>query len=307
MMEPLSRTADVLPNVGRRLRRLWDFVELGKPRLMLMVLVTTGVGYYMGAESWDAITGLAPLLLGTALSASGALALNQYMEREVDARMPRTSTRPLPAGRLTPGEAFNFGFVLALLGLVYLAVASGWLVAVITATTILSYLLAYTPLKLRSPMSTIIGAIPGALPPVAGWAAARGEVEFEAGILFAILFLWQLPHALAIAELYRDDYARAGIQVLPVVEHDAGATARQMAVQTLVLAAVALLPWAVGMTGRTYAVVAASAGGIFAAAAFRCVRHPGNAAAAKALLFVSLAYLPVILLAMALDRRLPLY
>lgn len=306
-MRSYSSQDGAVGSARRSLRRLVDFVELGKPRLMAMVLVTTGIGYYMGADSWKAMAHLVPTLIGTALAATGALALNQYMEREVDARMPRTCDRPLPAGRVSPEEALVYGGLLSVGGLVYLAASVSWLVTLITAATSLSYLAAYTPLKVRSSMSTIVGAVPGALPPVAGWAAARGEVSFEAGILFAILFLWQLPHALAIAQLYRDDYAAAGIRVLPVIEESNRSTARQVFVQTAVLCLVALLPWATGMTGRAYAYVAAIGGGVFLVAAFWCVREPSNPRAARWLLFASLVYLPVLFFAMAMDRRMPLY
>lgn len=287
-------------------RRVLSFVELGKPRLMVMVLVTTGIGFYLGATSWDVFTRLWPTLLGTALAATGALALNQYMERDLDARMARTLTRPLPQGRVAPGEALAYGGLLSLLGLAYLWVGVSPKVAMMTGATSAIYLLAYTPLKPRTPLSTIVGAVPGALPPVAGWAAATGGISYEAGVLFTIVFLWQLPHSLAIAHLYRADYASAGFCVLPVVDTNSRATARQVVLHTVGLSLVALLPWLVGMSGSWYAGVAAAVGLMFCGVAVHFARNPEHPSAARLLLFASLVYLPAIFGAMAWNRRFPL-
>lgn len=290
--------------VGLR-RRILDFIELGKPRLALMVLITTAAGFYLGSRSAADLVLLLPTLIGTGLAASGALALNQYLERGVDGQMNRTRQRPIPDGRLTAQEALLFGSVISIIGLAYLWVAVNWLCAAVTAFTTLSYLFAYTPLKTRTPLCTIVGAIPGALPPVTGWAAARGSVGIEAAVLFAILFLWQLPHSLAIARLYRDDYARGGILLLPVVEPDTLSTGRQVLSNTAALLLVALLPSAVGLAGRIYFAAAVVLGLIFLWTAIRfAVRRDERSA--RTVLFASLLYLPALLIAMTLDKAPPL-
>lgn len=306
IMEGIRRTEFAPRLAVAWVRRALDFVELGKPRLMLMVLVTAGAGFYLGATSWDVFPRLWPTLLGTALAATGALALNQYMERDLDARMPRTLSRPLPEGRVTPGEALLYGSMMSLMGLGYLWVSVSPLVAIVTGVTSVTYLLAYTPLKPLTSLSTIIGAVPGALPPVAGWAAATGEIPFEAGVLFAIVFLWQLPHSLAIAHLYREDYAAAGICVLPVLDTTSRTTARQIVLHTVALSLVALLPWLIGISGPWYALVAVTSGAAFCAVAIAFALHPERRSASRLLLFASLVYLPLIFAAMAWDRRLPL-
>ncbi|MGZ8465435.1 MAG: heme o synthase, partial [Candidatus Binatia bacterium] len=204
------------------LRRAADFVELAKPRVVLMVLITTFVGFYLGSEQVPNYLVLAQTLIGTALAAGGTLALNQYMERDTDAVMQRTQRRPLPDGRLQPREAVWFGLAVTVLGLVYLALTVNLLSACVTSFITISYLLFYTPLKRRSSLCMLVGAVPGALPPVIGWVATRGMVEVDAWVLFAIMFLWQVPHTLAIARLYRDDYAKAGIMFLPVIEPEGG-------------------------------------------------------------------------------------
>ena len=226
-----------------------DLVALTKPRVVIMVLVTTLVGYDAGLTGSPDYVRMLHLLIGTLLAAGGTLALNQYWEREVDARMDRTRARPLPDGRLQPLEALRFGALLTILGVAYLAALVGVAVALVTAATATLYLFAYTPLKLRTALCTLVGAVPGALPPVTGWVAARDDVTIGAWVLFAILFLWQLPHTLAIARLYREDYARAGVRVLPVVDRDGASTERQIVVASVGLLAVSLLPTVMGWTG----------------------------------------------------------
>ena len=284
-----------------RVRRMLAFAELGKPRVVVMVLLTTFVGFYLGSQGLTDYLRLLPTLIGTALAAAGTLALNQYIERDVDAKMHRTRQRPLPDGRLQPYDALAFGVVTTLVGLVYLALAVNTLSAAVTAFTTISYLLFYTPLKRRTPLCSIVGAVPGALPPLTGWTAARGAFGVEAWILFAILFLWQLPHSLAIARLYRDDYARAGIRLLPVVEPDSKSTGRQIVVNCLALLVVGLLPTLVGLAGPVYFIAALIFGALFLGygVAFALSR---TVTAARQLLFASLLYLPATLLMMALDK-----
>jgi heme o synthase len=299
-----SRTAVVREGAvalaGTR-RRVADFIALAKPRVVLMVVLTTLVGYYLGAASdLDYLT-LIHVLVGTALAAGGTLALNQFLERDVDARMVRTRARPLPDGRLQPGEAAAFGSLMTVSGLVYLLVTAGPATAAITAAISALYLGVYTPLKQVSPLCTVLGAVPGALPPVAGWVAARGELGVGAGVLFAILFLWQLPHTLAIARLYREDYARAGIRVLPVVDPDGGSTERQIVTGCLALHAAGLLPTLVGLTGGVYFFGALVLGALFLVVGTAQALRP-SAPAARRVVIASVVYLPLLLALMALDK-----
>jgi protoheme IX farnesyltransferase len=282
-------------------RRLGDFFELTKPRIVLMVLVTAFVGFYVGSEKVPDYPQLLQMLLGTALAAGGTLTLNQFLERDTDAVMERTRHRPLPDGRVQPREAAWFGAAITIAGLVYLAlavnIASAWVTAIVT----LSYLLFYTPLKRRSSLCMLVGAVPGALPPVIGWVAARGELQLDAWVLFAIMFLWQVPHTLAIARLYREDFAKAGIQFLPVIEPDGSSTHRQIISHCTALLAVSLLPTLLGIAGAVYFAVAFLLGVGFLASGIRLAME-STIHDARRLLFASLIYLPVLLLVMALDR-----
>jgi heme o synthase len=278
-----------------------DLVALTKPRVVVMVLVTTLVGYRVGLAGSADYVRMTHLLIGTLLAAAGTLTLNQYRERELDARMDRTRARPLPAGRLHALEALMFGVALTLLGTTYLAVLVGPLVALVTMVTTILYLFAYTPLKSRTPLCTLVGAVPGALPPVAGWAAARADVALGAWVLFGILFLWQLPHTLSIARLYREDYARAGVRVLPLMNRHGASTERQIVLTCLALLSVSLLPAVLGWTGPVYLVGALGLGLAFTAvgivhAVARTTR------AARQVLLASLLYLPLLLGLLALDR-----
>jgi len=283
-------------------RRVADFLALCKPRVVAMVLVTTAVGYYLGgtAAPIDYARFLSTLV-GTALAAGGTLALNQYMERERDAMMQRTRDRPLPDGRIVPIDALLFGTVLTAAGLAYLALAVDTLPALVTALTTATYLFAYTPLKPRTSLCSVVGAIPGALPPLTGWAAARGSLGIEAGVLFAIMFLWQIPHSLAIASLYRDDYARAGIRLLPVIEPDGSSTGRHVLSNSFALLMVALMPTMIGLAGSTYFVVALALGLLLVLASARLARS-ASPADARRLLLATLVYLPLLLVAMAADK-----
>jgi protoheme IX farnesyltransferase len=282
-------------------RRTMDFVALTKPRVISMILITTWVGFYLGSHGRTDYFLLLPTLIGTALAAAGTLTLNQWMERDVDALMERTRHRPLPDGRLHPSEALVFGSVTAAAGIGYLALAVNPLAAAVTAAITVTYLGLYTPMKRVTPFCSIVGAVPGALPPVIGWAAVRNDFGIEAGILFAILFLWQLPHSLAIGQLYREDYARGGFQLLPVVEPDARSTARQVVNNCLALTAVGLLPTVVGLAGPIYFLAAMVLGLGFLGYGIQFARQRTEAAA-RQLLFASLIYLPAILIAMALDK-----
>ena len=282
-------------------QRLADYLALTKPRVVAMVLVTTLVGFYLGADGAPSLRLMLHTLLGTALAAAGTLSLNQYMERDLDARMDRTRHRPLPDGRLTPIEALVLGLALLVAGLCYLDAAAGIACALVTAAIAVTYLLAYTPLKTRTSLCSLVGAVPGALPPVAGWAAARGGVAPEAWVLFAIMYLWQIPHTLAIGRMYRDDYARAGIRVLAVVDGDGSSTAIQAVMNCLALLPVALLPTLLGMAGAVYFAIALLLGLGFLWAAIGLARTR-SLSDARRLLVVSLVYLPVLLATMALDK-----
>jgi heme o synthase len=283
------------------LRRVADFVELAKPRVVLMVLITAFVGFYLGSADVPNYLRLLQMLFGTALTAGGTLALNQYLERDTDALMNRTRHRPLPDGRVQPREALWFGVSIALIGLIYLALAVNFLSALVTAFITLSYLVLYTPMKPRSSLCMLVGAVPGALPPVIGWVAARGSMDNAAWVLFAIMFLWQVPHTLAIARLYCEDYAKAGIQFLPVIEPDGESTNRQIVSHSAALLAVSLLPTLLGSAGPVYFVVAFVLGLVFLSYGIRLVLQ-STRQRARQLLFASLIYLPVLLLVMALDR-----
>jgi heme o synthase len=288
-----------LPRERRRVAA--DLIALTKPRVVLMVLVTTVVGYYVGLTGAPDYVRLVHLLIGTMLAAGGTLALNQYWERDVDALMERTRGRPLPDGRLSPLEALVFAGTVTIAGLGYLGAFVGSLALLVTAATTGLYLFAYTPLKLRTPLCTIVGAVPGALPPVTGWVASREGFGLGAWVLFGILFLWQLPHTLAIARLYRDDYARAGVRLLPVVDAAGTSTERQIITGCLALLAVSLLPTLIGLAGPIYFVGAFVLGAAFVALGARQALSP-SAGAARRVLFASLLYLPVLLALLAFDK-----
>jgi protoheme IX farnesyltransferase len=282
-------------------QRLSDYVALTKPGVVVMVLITTLVGYHLGADGALDPLRILDTLLGTALAAGGTLALNQYLERDLDRLMARTRLRPLPGGRLHPAEALAFGGGLLLVGLGWLFLRVGPLPALVTAATAVSYLLVYTPLKPVTSLCSLAGAIPGALPPVAGWAAARGTLGLEPWVLFGIMFLWQIPHSLAIGRMYRDDYARAGIRVLPVVDADGLSTGAQVVGNCLALLPVALLPTLIGLAGPVYFLVALVLGLGFLWSAIGLARSR-TVADARRLLFASLIYLPVLLGVLALDK-----
>lgn len=273
------------------------YIELTKPRITWLILMSTGVGYFFGLKrdwnGWNEWPLLLHTLVGTALIASGTAALNQWYEREGDGLMRRTAGRPLPSGRMTANRALWFGIVLATLGFTELAVGVNLLTGVLGAVTLAGYLFIYTPLKKRSHLSTVIGALPGAMPPLMGYAASFGSLNAEAWTLFAILFIWQFPHFLAIAWMYRDDYARAGIRMLPVVEPDGMSTSRQIVLYASTLIPVSLFPVLLGMSGKIYLVGALLLGGWFLYTGVRVAFDRTNVRARKVLL-ASVIYLPMI-------------
>lgn len=281
--------------------RVSSFVELTKPRIASLVSMTAAVGYLAGASTPIPWTGLAHLIVGTALAAGGASALNQTIERRIDGKMRRTMLRPIPSGRVSAIEAGAFGCALSAAGCAYLWAAVNGLTALLAALTLASYLGAYTPLKRITSLNTVVGAIPGALPPVGGWAAARGGVGLEAWILFAILFLWQLPHFLAIAWIYRDDYARADLAMLPCQDDSGAMTGRQVALYTLALTPVSLAPSVSGMAGAFYFAGALALGCAFTAFAGR-MAWKRSAVSARRLLTASLLYLPLLFGLLIIDR-----
>ena len=281
--------------------RVRDFVSLTKPRVVLMIVVTTAVAFHLGSTARPNWMQLWHTLAGTALAAGGTLALNQFLERVSDALMWRTRDRPLPSGRLTPNEALWFGGLALAIGLGYLTIVVGWLAGAVTLATASLYLGLYTPLKRWTPLCTVLGAIPGALPPVTGWAAAQGKLGVGAAVLFAILFCWQIPHTLAIARLYQADYARAGIRVMPVVYPDGISTDRQMVAGCLALWFVALVPTVVTLTGWVYFVGACVLGVAFLACGVSHALAPSRNSARRMLL-ASVLYLPALLALMVLDK-----
>ena len=301
-MTLITNTLDIAFTGGYR--RALDFLELTKPRVSLMVLVTMFVGFYLGSEHGAGYLRLIETLIGTALAAGGTLALNQFLERRADALMARTRHRPLPDGRMQPTEALLFGVGLTAAGLLILALTVNALSALVTASIVGSYLFIYTPLKQRSSLCGMVGAVPGALPPVIGWTAATGSLSIEAWVLFAIMFLWQIPHTLAIARLYRDDFAKAGIQFLPVIESDGWITGRQVITHSLALLVVSLLPTLLGLAGTVYFLAALLLGSGFLWYGIGLAISQ-SLAAARRLLLASLIYLPLLLVVMALDRVSP--
>ena len=291
-------------------RLISDYVELTKPRITWLILMSTAIGYFFGmprASDWREFLGNVDLLslfhtiMGTGLIASGTAALNQWYEREADRRMRRTAQRPLPAGRLSAGRALAFGIALSVAGFVELWLGVNLLSGAIGAFTLASYLFLYTPLKQKTWWSTTVGAIPGAMPPVIGYAAAAGVVSREALVLGAILFLWQFPHFYAIAWMYKDDYARAGIRMLPVVEPDGRSTARQIVVYGMALIPVSLTPALMGMSGIVYGLGALVLGLWFLYSGVR-VALDRNILRARHVLLASVFYLPLIYGLMLLDR-----
>lgn len=278
-----------------------EYIALTKPRITWLILMSTGIGYFFGTEgSWDWLT-LVHTILGTGLIASGTAALNQWMERRADAHMHRTRNRPLVTGTIPPAGAFWFAVALSVAGYAQLALGANWLAANLGFATLASYLFLYTPLKRKTWWATTIGAFPGAMPPLIGFAASHGELNAQAWALYAILFLWQFPHFYSIAWMYREDYARAGMQMLPVIDPEGARTARHILVTSALLLPISLLPSFLSMTGMAYLAGATILGLMYAWTGLRVARERSTVRARKVLL-ASVAYLPLLYLLMIVDR-----
>lgn len=284
-----------------RAAALTDYLALAKPRITVMVVLTALMGYLCSGSTTASGTVMFAALAGTALVAAGASVLNMLLERARDARMERTRSRPLPAGRLRPAEALAFGLALTSLGLLLLTGLAGPLPGAVALVTWVSYVFLYTPLKPHTSLATVVGAVPGALPPVIGWAAAQGSLDVGAWLLFAILFLWQIPHFLAIAWIYREDYRRGGFPMLPVVEAEGRMTARQALANSLALVPVSLTPTLAGLSGRLYFAGALLLGLAYVFYSTRLLLRR-NALAARSLFLFSILYLPLLAALLLFDR-----
>jgi protoheme IX farnesyltransferase len=278
-----------------------DYLELTKPRITVLILICTAVGYFFGSPNALHPALFVHVLLGTALMASGTAALNQWYEADSDAKMRRTSKRPIPAGRIKRIDGFVFGALLSIAGFADLWFGTNALAAGLGLFTLATYIFLYTPLKRRSAVCTTVGALPGAMPPLIGYAAASGRLDAWALALFLILFVWQFPHFYAIAWMYRDDYARGGIRMLPVIEPDGESTARRIVVCSILLIPISLIPRLLGMTGSIYAAAAVAAGMGLLYIGVRLGRDR-TCARARHVLLASVLYLPMVLAVMVIDR-----
>lgn len=281
--------------------KLAAYLELTKPRIAFMLVLTSAAGFYLGSVGGFNAALFVNAMLGITLLAFGVATLNQYIERNIDTLMERTAKRPLPMGKLTPAEALIFGIVLCAVAEIYLLFLVNGLTAVLGLTVIVGYVLLYTPLKTRTSASTAIGALPGAMPPLMGWTAASGNITLGAWALFVLLFLWQFPHFLAIASMYKDQYAKAGILMLPVVEKDGRITARQIVLFTVMLLPVSLAPFFLGFAGWIYLAGAVLLGIWFLWASIGAARAK-TVEKSRKLLLVSVLYLPAIFALMVLDH-----
>jgi heme o synthase len=278
-----------------------DYIALTKPRITWLILMSTGVGYFFGAKhGWHFLT-LLHTIIGTGLIASGTAALNQWVERKADGMMRRTQARPLPSGRLEPRRALVFAIAISVAGFAELWFGANPLAALLGLFTLCTYLFIYTPLKQRSPHSTTFGSLPGAMPPLIGFAAASGTLTWDAWVLFAILFLWQFPHFYAIAWMYKEDYARAGILMLPVVEPDGKSTARRILLYSIALIPISLMPKFFAMAGNVYLYGALALGLAFVYYGLR-IRWDRTRQQARRVLLASVVYLPVLFSLMLFDR-----
>ena len=298
---PASAVAAIeRPRLSAR-ERVNAYVELTKPRITFLIVLTSAAGFGLASRRGIDYLALVSALFGIALLSSGIATLNQYAERDLDGLMRRTAGRPLPSGRLLPWEALAFGAGLTIAAEVYLLLLVNPLSALLGLTVIAGYLFGYTPLKTRSSLSTVVGAFPGAVPPLIGWTAATGSLSIEGWVLFAILFLWQFPHFLAIAWMYREDYSRAGILMLPVVEPDGRVTAQQIVIYTLMLIPVSLLPTVLGISGRFYFFGAIVLGLLFLYSSIRAAFSMSRQQA-KQLLLASVLYLPLLFILMVVNK-----
>ncbi len=281
--------------------KLGAYFELTKPRIAFMLVLTSAAGFYLGANQGFDISLFLHSMAAITLLAFGVATLNQYLERDIDTKMERTAKRPLPTGRVTPNEALIFGISLCVFAEGYLYFAVNTLTAILGLIVIVGYVFLYTPLKTRTTASTAIGAVPGALPPLMGWTASANEITLGAWFLFAFLFLWQFPHFLAIAWMYKEQYAKAGIKMLPVVEKDGKITAQQIVIFTILLLPVSLAPFFLGFSGIIYLIGASILGVWFLYASIQTARAK-TVENARKLLLVSVLYLPVIFALMVLNH-----
>ena len=278
---------------ARRASSVADYLALTKPRLNFLVVATSAAGYYLGGAGGSDLVSMAEAVAGTALVAGGAAVLNQLYERDTDALMRRTRQRPLPAGRVAPADARIFGLALSVAGLVLLAARANWLSAGLALATLLTYLVIYTPMKRRTSLATLVGAIPGALPALIGWTASHGSIAYGGAALFTMVFLWQIPHFMAIAWLYREDYGKAGFPMLPVIDPEGRRAGRQAVWYAAALVPVSLTPAYIGLAGSVYfaSALVLSVSLLVLAVRFSATRSD---AAARALFFGSITYLPLI-------------
>jgi heme o synthase len=295
----MSSNAGNISSLGARLKDYW---ALTKPEVNLLVLIATGVGFDVGWRGPFRLLPLVNTLVGTLLVASGTATLNQYLERSFDGQMRRTAQRPLPAGRLPSAEALMCGLILSVAGAIYLAVTTNILASILALATLVSYLAIYTPLKRRTAWCMFVGAFPGAMPPLIGWAAARGSLGSEAWLLYGILFLWQFPHFLSIAWMYREDYARAGYHMLPANEKASRSMAWQIVISSLLLLPISLAPAWSGVAGPVYLYGALALGLAFAAYGLGLAASPSRPLARRVLL-ASIVYLPLVLGLMMIDKK----
>jgi protoheme IX farnesyltransferase len=291
---------DIQKEIGLR-ERLTAYVELTKPRIAILLVLTSAAGFYMGSKGPLDVVLFVNTLIAITLLAFGVATLNQYWERDLDELMPRTAARPLPTSRVTPAEALFFGLAQCLIGEVYLALAVNSLTAFLGILVIVGYVLVYTPLKTRTSASTAIGAIPGALPPLMGWTAAANDISIGAWALFAMQFLWQFPHFLSIAWIFRKEYAIAGIKMLPAIEPDGKITARQIVLFSLMLLPTSLAPFFFGLSGMVF-LIGGGIAGLWMLYASIVAAQAKTDAANKRLLLVTVIYLPVLFILMVADK-----
>jgi protoheme IX farnesyltransferase len=298
---PANAASLAIADARRANGSIADYVALTKPRLNLLVVATSAAGYYLGGPPQPHAVAMTQAVAGTALVAGGAAVLNQLYERDTDALMRRTRMRPLPDGRVSPGDARTFGLALSVAGLVLLAVRANWLSALLALATLVVYLVVYTPMKRRTSLSTLVGAVPGALPALIGWTASHGSIAVGGAALFAIVFLWQIPHFMAIAWLYREDYGKAGFPMLPVIDPEGRRAGRQAVLYAAALVPVSLMPTLAGVAGAVYfaAALALSLALVVLAVRFAATR---SESAARRLFFGSIIYLPIIWIVMVADR-----